>query len=254
MKFKFNIKRELKFVGVLVAVFGLIAFAERMKGDVAVGDITIKIDNIHENHFLDEEDIIDLIDLDRENVKGASLEKLNFKAIEKKIKIDPFIKDAQVYSDLKGNLTVKVELRRPIARMVRNDGPDGYVAEDGTVMPVSDKYTSRVVLVSGSFVRQLIKQQNVNEHKEGKQLMEMLNLICEDDFWKAQITELEIDNKGRITFYPQVGDERIEFGKAENPEIKLKKLKIFYKEIIPRVGWNKYKRVNLEYEGQIVAE
>jgi cell division protein FtsQ len=145
-------------------------------------------------------------------------------------------------------------LRRPIARIVRNDGPDGYVAEDGTIMPVSDKYTSRVVLLSGSFVRQMLRQQNVSQTEEGKQLMDMLKMIREDDFWKAQIAELEIDSKARIVFFPQVGDERIEFGKPENLETKLKKLKIFYKEIVPRVGWNKYSRVNLEYDGQIVAE
>jgi cell division protein FtsQ len=51
-----------------------------------------------------------------------------------------------------------------------------------------------------------------------------------------------------------VGDERIEFGRPEDVEVKLKKLMIFYKEIMPRMGWNKYDRVNLEYEGQIVAE
>jgi cell division protein FtsQ len=254
MKFKLNIRRELKLAGVLVAVFGLIAFAERMKGDVAVRDIQIKIENIQENHFLDEKDIADLMEMDHENLKGASLEKLDFKAIEKRIKIDPYIKDAQLYSDLKGNLTVKIELRRPVARMVRNDGPDGYIAEDGTIMPVSDKYTSRVVLLSGAFARQLLRQQNVNQTAEGEQLMEMLGMIHSDNFWKAQIAELEIDSKCRVTFYPQVGDERIEFGKPENLEMKFKKLKIFYKEIVPRVGWNKYNRVNLEYEGQIVAE
>ena len=53
---------------------------------------------------------------------------------------------------------------------------------------------------------------------------------------------------------PQVGDERIEFGLPVNEEVKLRKLRIFYKEILPKTGWNQYKRVNLEYEGQIVAE
>jgi len=53
---------------------------------------------------------------------------------------------------------------------------------------------------------------------------------------------------------PQVGNERIEFGKPERVAQKFDKLMIFYKEILPRMGWNKYSRVNLEYEGQIVAE
>jgi cell division protein FtsQ len=254
MKFKINIRRELQISVVLVVVFGLIAFTERMKGDVAVRDVHIKIDNLHENHFLEEADVMHLMQVNQENIKGASLKTLNFKEIENKIKRDPFIKDAQLYSDLKGSLTVNVELRRPVARIVRNDGPDGYIAEDGTIMPVSEKFISRVILLSGPFVRQLLRQQNMNETEEGKQLMQMLTTIREDEFWKAQLTELDIDNRVRVTLFPQIGDEKIEFGKPENVEMKFKKLKIFYKEILPRVGWNKYNRVNLEYEGQIIAE
>jgi cell division protein FtsQ len=92
------------------------------------------------------------------------------------------------------------------------------------------------------------------ETETGKQLMEMLDMISADEFWKAQITELDIDSKSRVSIVPQVGDEKIELGKPENLEVKFKKLRIFYKEILPRVGWNRYNRVNLEYEGQIVAE
>jgi len=53
---------------------------------------------------------------------------------------------------------------------------------------------------------------------------------------------------------PQVGAQTIEFGTAENMEEKLKKLKIFYKEILPQMGWSRYHRVNVEYNGQLVAE
>lgn len=238
----------------VVIVVGLIAFTERMKGDVSVGNIQIRIDNIHGNHFLDENDIIDLMQWNHEKVRGASVSKIDFKQIEKRIKKDPFIKDAQMYSDLKGNLMVNIELRRPIARIVRNDGPDAYVAEDGTIMPVSEKFTSRVVLVSGSFVRQLLQNENVYVHEQGNQIMEMISMVRDDEFWKAQIAQINIDNNGKVNLLPQVGDENIEFGMAENLEVKFRKLRIFYKEILPRVGWNKYSRINLEYEGQIVAE
>jgi cell division protein FtsQ len=254
MKVKINIKRELKIGVVLVVLFGLIAFTERMKGDVAVRDIQVKIENLNENHFLEDQDILSRMQVDQKHLIGVGMNTLNFKSIEKKIKLDPYIKDAQLYSDLKGNVTVKVKLRRPIARMVRNDGPDGYIAEDGTVMPVSEKFTARVILISGGYVRTLLRQQNIKETEEGKNVMMMLNLIRDDEFWKAQIAELDIDSKTRISIFPQVGDEKIEFGRPENVEAKFKKLRIYYKEILPRVGWNKYNRVNLEYEGQIVAE
>lgn len=254
MKFKINIRREIKIAVVLVVVFGLIAFTERMKGDIAVHDVQIKIKNLHENHFLDESDIADLMQLDHQNIRGASVSKVDFKTIEKRIKRDPFIKEAELYSDLKGNLIVNVELRRPIARMVRNDGPDGYIAEDGTIMPTSDRFTSRVILVSGGYVNHILKEQTIYNLEQGEQLLQMINRIREDNFWNAQIAQLDIDNHGKITIIPQVGDESIEFGLPEDIEMKFKKLRIFYKEILPRVGWNKYSRVNLEFDGQIVAE
>ncbi len=254
MKFKFNIKREVKVLAAILIVGGIIAFTERRQSSASIKDITIKMVNVNENHFLDEDDVIDLMQLNKENLKGASVDRVDLREVERKIRREPFIKDAQLYSDLKGNLVVKTELRRPIARIVRNDGPDGYVADDGTVMPVSQKFTARVVLLSGSYVRDLLRQNNLNASEDGKNLIELINIIRNDEFWNAQIAQLDIDSKMRITIYPQVGDEQIEFGKPENIESKFKKLMIFYKEILPRMGWNKYSRVNLEYEGQIVAE
>jgi cell division protein FtsQ len=254
MKYKYNIRREVKIITAILIVGGIIAFTERRQGGASIKDITIKIKNAHENHFLDEDDVVRLMELKIDNLKGASLDRVNMKEVEKKIRRHPFIKDAQLYSDLKGNLVVSAEIRRPIARVVRNDGPDGYIAEDGTVMPVSDKFTSRVILISGTYVREMLKQNNLKTTEEGQQLITLINRIREDEFWSAQVAQLDIDSKMRITIYPQVGDERIEFGRPNDLDTKLKKLMIFYKEILPRMGWNKYERVNLEYEGQIVAE
>ena len=254
MKFKFSLKRELKIVVAIIIVGGIIAFTERKQNGISIKDISIKIENLQENHFLDEGDIVDLMQLSKENLAGTSIDAINLKSIEKKIKRQPFIKNANLYSDLKGNLVVRAELRRPIARIVRNDGPDGYIAEDGTIMPVSEKFTSRVILVSGSYVSKILEQNNMNAKAESRQILDLINAIRANEFWNAQIAQLDIDNKTRVTLYPQVGDERIEFGKPDDLEIKFKKLMIFYKEILPRTGWNKYNRVNLEYEGQIVTE
>ncbi len=254
MKLKFNLKRELKIGAALAVVVLFIAFTERSHDDYAVRDITVKIKNGADNHFLDESDIFALMSVDAQNLRGAKTAEMNLRAIEAKIKKDPFIAEADLYADLKGNLVASVALRRPVARIIRNDGPDGYIAEDGTVMPVSDKFTARVLLISGPYTNKLLQQANVKEIPEGKQLLHLVKTIRDDEFWNAQIAQINIDRKGNLTMFPQVGDERIEFGKAEGEKVKLKKLKIFYKEILPSVGWNRYKKVSLQYDGQIVAE
>jgi cell division protein FtsQ len=253
-KIKFNIKREIKILAAAGVVGLLIAFSERKQDEASVRDVMIKLENIAENHFLSEEDVSRLMKLNTENLKGASLGDIDLRELEGKIKLNRFVEDADIYSDLKGNLVVKVNLRRPIARIVRNDGPDGYLAEDGTVMPVSDNFTSRVILIGGPLASELARMRNVNDSDDGKGLMEMLHFIRDNAFWKAQIAQLNVAKNARISMYQQVGREVIEFGKPDNIEMKFSKLMIYYKEILPRMGWNKYKRVNLEYEGQIVAE
>ena len=250
---KFNIRKEIKIGMVLLGLFFLIAFAERKQGGSVCKNISVEINNLNENHFLDEVDVLQLVEGSGETIKGIGIDRINLKQIEKKLKYDKHILDAELFGDLKGNLIVNVELRRPIARIVQKDAPDAYIAKDGVIMPVSEKYTSRVVLISG-YVKPLLESEDLNKTEEGKQLMEMIEYVNADRFWSAQVAQLDIERDGKINIFPQVTGQRVEFGRAENIETKFKKLMIFYKEILPTRGWTKYERVNLEYEGQVIAE
>jgi cell division protein FtsQ len=254
MKWISKIRKEVRICFALIALSSLIAFTEHKQEGNVCKDIVIELDNIHENHFMDEADVMKLVENTGHSVKGKSVKGIELKRIEKKIMMDKHILDAELYNDLKGNLVVNVELRRPIARIVQDDAPDAYIAEDGVVMSVSEKFTSRVVLISGVFVKRFLEDEDLNKSEEGKQVLEMIDFINSDRFWKAQIAQIDINRAGKINIYPQVTGQIVEFGKPENIEIKFRKLKIFYKEILPQRGWTKYERVNLEYEGQVVAE
>jgi len=100
MKFKFNLRRELKIFAAIIVVVGIIAFTERKQGDVAIKDITIKIDNQQGNYFLDESDIMDMMPFRKENLAGRHIDSVNLKGIENKIRKQPFIAKADLYSDL----------------------------------------------------------------------------------------------------------------------------------------------------------
>lgn len=254
MKWKLNIRKEVRVVVALLGVSLLIAFTERHRGSVLCRNITIELDNEQENHFMDEADVSKLVESGDQTIRGTSIEHIDLKDIEGKLKVDKHIKDAQLFGDLKGNLVVHVELRRPIARIVQEDAPDTYIADDGTLMPVSDKFTARVLLISGPFVKKLMENDDLNNMEEGRQLLDLIRMINEDSFWKAQVAQLDMNNAGKVTMYPQVTGQLVEFGRAEDIERKFKKLMIFYKEILPQRGWTRYKRVNLEYEGQVIAE
>src|SRR6266702_2024558 len=139
MKWRLNIRNEVKVAVALVGVSFLIAFGERKQGGSVCKDIVIELDNLNENHFLDEADVMKLVENSGQAIKGIVINRINLKEIERKLRYDKHILDAQLFGDLKGNQTVSVELRRPIARIVQADAPDAYIAEDGVVMPVSEK-------------------------------------------------------------------------------------------------------------------
>ncbi len=246
--------RILALVFVAATMMITIAFSERELNGHICQDIVIRIDNQHENFFIDEADVMDLMTGKGQFViKGTSYEELNLKEIEGRIKKEKFIKKAEIYKDLKGNLLVNTELRRPYARIIRNNGPHAFIAEDGSILPYSAKYATRTVLLSGTYMDELVKQA-LTETEEAKKIFKLLNFIYGDEFWKAQVAQLDIDKGGDIIIHPQVTKQLVEFGKAENIEDKFERLRIFYKQILPRKGWNLYKRVNLKYKDQIIAE
>ena len=84
---------------------------------------------------------------------------------------------------------------------------------------------------------------------------EVNSLILENnEFWKAQISQIIVAKDGGIVLIPTIGTTRIDFGLATNIENKFKKLFIFYQKVIPNKGWNKYSWVQLKYKNQVICE
>lgn len=249
-----KIAKGVKLALAFAFLFVLIGFAgQKQKGD-RCRDIVVKLSNQYKNFFLDENDILLLMQADLVKPLAGSLFKdIDLKQLEQGVKSQPFIKEAEIYRDLKGNLLVNAELRRPFARILEPGKANGYVALDGTILPVSDKYTARAVILSGSYMPEMVKAP-LTQTEQGQKIYALLKFIRNDPFWKAQIAQVDIDNQGYVRLYPQVTKQVVEFGELKDTEEKFKKLKVFYTKVLPQKGWNTYNRINLQYKDQIVAE
>lgn len=251
---KIKIGKGVKVIAAMVVLLSVISFAERKQGSEVCKDIVVKLDNQYDNFFIDENDIVALMTENGDDVLiGKDFEEINLKTIEERVRTQKFLQKAEIYKDLKGNILVNAKLRRPFARIVDPSVPRGYVSTDGVILPPSRKYTSRTIILSGSFMKQLVKS-DLTATEEGKKIYELLKFIDGDKFWKAQIAQIDIDKKMNVLIYPQVTKQIVEFGQPEDIEAKFKKLKVFYKQVLPQKGWNTYERVNLEYKDQIIAE
>ena len=242
-------------VGVVALILLVsIGFAERKQDDMLCQQIIMDIDRQWQNHFVDEADLLAFITNNgQQALVGKPLNSIDLKAIEVQLLQHPYIDRAEVYKDLLGNLTASVRQVRPMARLLVPGHADRYIDREGLLLPFSSRYTPRVMLVSGSYVNGLL-QREAMETDDDKALLQLIQYIDQDELLRAQIAELEVNNSGTVVLHQQVGKQYIQFGKAESIDEKFEKLRLFYKQILPRQGWNTYTRVDLRYKEQIICE
>lgn len=247
-------KRSLFLTLGIVLMLGLISFVENENNEKEIKRVIVHLEDKYGNYFIDESDIRRLISNNyTDSIRGKLFSEVNLKELEERIYKNKFVQKAEVYKDHKGNLQVDVNQWRAIARIIQQDGPHAYIAEAGNILPVSEKFTARVLIVDGERAGRFLDSA-YQKSKEAKEFVRMLHLIDKDPFLKAQVSQITFMPNGELLIFSQVGDEIVEFGKVEEAEEKFKKFKIYYKKILPMKGYNKYRRVNLKYKDQIICE
>jgi cell division protein FtsQ len=250
----FFTRRNMFLVFGALVLLSLIGFVEKKAMDKKVSNVIINIEDEYGSHFVDEEDVLRIIaGNNADSLRGKNLEEINLKSMEKKIKTNKFIDKAEVYKDHKGNLLVDIKQCKPIARVVQEYGPHAYIGDNGNILPVSEKFTARVVIIDGENATRFMDSTFVNS-TEAKIFVSMIHLIDKDPFLKAQVSQITYRKNGEVELRPQVGSEVIYLGKLNDLEIKLNKVKVYYKQIVQLKGFNKYRIVNLKYKDQIICE
>lgn len=87
--------------------------------------------------------------------------------------------------------------------------------------------------------------------------IEFIKLINTDSFWSAEITQLVLTtgDKGNIIIemIPRSGDFIIDLGNTHNLAGRLQSVRRFYDKVLRNVGWDKYSRISVRYDGQVVC-
>jgi cell division protein FtsQ len=254
MQLKKSLNIVLKIVLPTLIFVVTIGFVSKRQEEVLCKKIVINIINQQGNFFINEADINALLTNDgHELLMNLPYENFRLKDLEERVNAHKFIQSAEVYRDLAGNMMVDAIQAKPIARIFDPNGPDHYISDQGKILPVSQRFTARVMVLSGAFFTPYLKNDMLAD-QAGKDLFNFIKFIDQDKFWSAQFAQLEVDSRGIINIYPQVTKQLIEFGTVYNYSDKLSKLKIFYDKILPDRGWNRYDRVNLQFKEQIICE
>lgn len=248
-----KIKTWLMLLVAGVAIISVIGFTTAKQEFRTVRNVKIHIDQNYKHEFIDEQDVLNLITISgRDEVVDKEARMVNLKELEKRIKKNTFAYKVHVHKDLEGDLHVNVEQCHPIARVIMSQG-DFYISDKGTVLPMSQKFTARVPVVSGHMTGRLLRQDFADDSVTAP-FFKFFKMIEEDRFLQAMIAEIDLRPNGDVVIYPQIGKQYFLLGTLDDIEDKILKMKIFYKNILPMKGWNFCEKVNLKFKDQIITE
>ncbi|MFT5884016.1 MAG: cell division protein FtsQ [Arcticibacterium sp.] len=245
--------KEYGFAGLgLMVVLTLIGFVDIKAKEQRCQGVEIELIDNMDQYYISKADIEKYITRNgQEPLEGRMLSSIDLGLLEERVREINQIDFCEAYGDLKGVLHLSVKPFIPYARVsTGNSYSDKYLNEAGKIFPLSKYHSARVLLLSGNYFR---GKKDLNTEKS-KSIMELIHTIKNDSFWNAQLSQMDVEINGEIKFVPVLGNQIIEFGQAENIDQKLKKLKVFYKQIAGVKGWDEFSKVKIQYANQVVCE
>lgn len=97
----------------------------------------------------------------------------------------------------------------------------------------------------------------MKRYEDFLKLINFVKYIEEDSFWSAEIVQIVATSMSsgdiRLELVPRSGRHIVQFGTLENAEAKLDKLLAFYNKGLKNIGWDVYRTISVEYDGQVVC-
>ena len=243
---------SLWIIGLSATVLSL-AFTEVRQQSVLCKKIEININREDENYFINKQDVLKILFSPGDSLIGTPIHRIPVSLLERLLKLNKYVDDADVYIDIKGKLQVNIVQRKPMLRIMNEVQQSFYIDEKGGKMPLSTLYSANVLIANGSITELYNGINDSISTPLVRSLFYLSNVIRADKFWNAQIEQIYIEPNQDIILIPRLGDHKIIFGDTSNANEKLENLLVFYQKALPKVGWQTYHTINVKFKGQLVC-
>ena len=102
-----------------------------------------------------------------------------------------------------------------------------------------------------------VEQRIAKQYREFRSLLNFVEEMESDNFWGAEIVQYVADTTSqgdiRLRLIPRSGDFTIEFGTLAMASTKMEKLRKFYDDGLSHMGWERFSKIDLRYNNQIIC-
>ena len=242
----------------LITAFG---FTTDERKSIICTEVNVIIRDSLTSMFYTKGDIREMIQDSRTGIQGYPVSEINTRKLEELFLGKPYISKVDIYTTMKGILTVKIKQREPVIRVFTNESRSYYLDNEGYIMPESRNFTPFVIVANGYFpggdeintAGNLHNIKNKQRYRPWFDALELVKKINEDDFWRSQFVQIYLNRKGKFELIPRVGGHLIILGEISDLDEKFYKLKTLYLKGLPVEGWNNYEKIDLRYKHQVVC-
>ena len=171
----------------------------------------------------------------------ASKDSISLSDVEHEIDKNTFVEKAQVYTMVGNKLYVNVKQKEPVARLITVDSIF-YLDNNSNFMSLSKLHSVDVPIIFG-----------YNQSSDLDYLTKISLMIRDDKFLNQNISQIIINDNQEINLKLSGLNTFIELGHNNKLEKKIQNLKAFYNRAIRKNDIEKYRKVNLQFENQVVA-
>jgi len=241
----------------VLAISVLMGFIVYEHGRQNIDELKIYISKKENGGFLNER-IISRIVRSYDSIDTVKVRNFNALSLEEAISQNPFVENVDAYLGINRGLIINIEEREALLRVFLPDQRSFYIDKNGVIFPLCDYFTPRTLIANGYIKTPVVRNytyatDTMYAESDLPGLYLLAKKIIARPFLRAEISQIYKNSKGKYDLIPEVGHHTVRLGRAEEIDNKLDHLEAFYKEKLPKEGWDKYKIINLEYKNQIVC-
>lgn len=247
--------RKIVFIAIWCCIGGgmltllLAAISKKNRG--VCKDYTITIKGVQNNFFIDQKDVEQLImKATSSKIKEEPVSSFKLYELEQMLEHNTWIEKAEMYFDNRDVLHVTVTEKEPVARVFTTTGTSFYIDSLGRTMPLSDKMSARVPVFTGYPAKKKLSAAD-SVLLEG--VRQTAVYIINHPFWMSQVAQIDITADRNFEMIPVVGNHLVRLGDGEDMPQKFNRLMIFYRQVLSKTGFDKYRLIDVQYKGQVVA-
>ncbi|MBR3454543.1 MAG: cell division protein FtsQ [Bacteroidaceae bacterium] len=246
----FGLLKKIFFILLFFAVLGYVIYAmtnmSSYDPEEKCTDVVLVVEDNPNAGFIDKKGVEALLKEKNLFPMGEKMVDIDTRTIEQTVGQNPFIENVECYKTPDCKLCLHVVQRTPVMFIMPDNAESYFVDAKGSIIP-GVSYPVNMPVATG----------NISKEYAAKQLAEFACYLRDNSFWNKQVEQVNVivdrNNKRVVEIVPRVGNHIVYMGSIKDYQKKLKRLRTFYEKAMKEVGWNKYKRINLEFDNQIIC-